>query len=485
MEDERFEGGGSTSDPWWWYASAALAIVFIFFLLSAFGQRHTPASLEKDNATADTLAADYSVKTALTFRDLPSGRQSGRIQLFQALDKYREAADAGSPSGARRAGVIGYEIEGTKGLSAFDKLTAPKTLRDRSKKDIADLRSERAMWRDIYSGDLTPKKVADYAARMQKLRLGPTRGYALRQLYTIAHQPRRAVAAFDDAGRSAAATFIPAMLLMILLFFGGVAGVVFIVIFAIKQSEAPSPSMQAPREIGLKHPYVLFQGFAVYVLLLLGLSGIAASALGPTLKRLDSAQMLMDIVLLQFALSAVTGLISLIVLSVLLRAEGGSLADLGLRTANLGCDVLYGMAGFCVLLPIYVVAAIVSMAVFRGIKTPEHPVVPLLASGGPTVFLLLFITGAMFAPFFEEIFFRGALYRALRVRLSFPVSTIIASAAFALVHPQLPAGFLPIFAMGSVACVLTETRQSLVPSMVLHAMNNGLIFLMMYLLYAG
>jgi membrane protease YdiL (CAAX protease family) len=49
-------------------------------------------------------------------------------------------------------------------------------------------------------------------------------------------------------------------------------------------------------------------------------------------------------------------------------------------------------------------------------------------------------------------------------------------------HP-FPAGFLPILAIGSVFAALAETRRSLVPSMVAHAIHNSLTFLIVYLLY--
>jgi membrane protease YdiL (CAAX protease family) len=61
---------------------------------------------------------------------------------------------------------------------------------------------------------------------------------------------------------------------------------------------------------------------------------------------------------------------------------------------------------------------------------------------------------------------------------------IVSSAAvFASLRPQLPLGFLPIFVLGAVLAGLYEWRQSLIPGMVLHAANNGVIWIYLNLLF--
>ena len=87
------------------------------------------------------------------------------------------------------------------------------------------------------------------------------------------------------------------------------------------------------------------------------------------------------------------------------------------------------------------------------------------------------------APFFEELFFRGALYGALRRRFGAALGVLASAALFAALHPQLPLGFLPIFFLGAVFAVIYEWRQSLIPGMVFHGVHNGLLFLLMHLLF--
>lgn len=52
---------------------------------------------------------------------------------------------------------------------------------------------------------------------------------------------------------------------------------------------------------------------------------------------------------------------------------------------------------------------------------------------------------------------------------------ILSAAVFALVHPTLPGGFLPLWAMGAIWAFTFERRNSLLPSILMHALNNGLL----------
>ena len=77
----------------------------------------------------------------------------------------------------------------------------------------------------------------------------------------------------------------------------------------------------------------------------------------------------------------------------------------------------------------------------------------------------------------------GLLYGALRRRFGVAAGIFASAAVFSLLHPQLPLGFLPIFVLGASFAVLTEWRQSLVPNMVAHALNNGVVWIALNLLF--
>jgi hypothetical protein len=95
------------------------------------------------------------------------------------------------------------------------------------------------------------------------------------------------------------------------------------------------------------------------------------------------------------------------------------------------------------------------------------------------------------APIVEETMFRGVLYRHLRaatgelgIALSVLVSAGLASFIFAVIHPQ---GLIAVPALMALAFGFTlarEWRGSLVPSMVAHGLNNGLLVLVFILALA-
>ncbi len=85
---------------------------------------------------------------------------------------------------------------------------------------------------------------------------------------------------------------------------------------------------------------------------------------------------------------------------------------------------------------------------------------------------LLLMVGALAGPFAEELFFRGAIFTALR-----PHATTIAAAGttallFTLIHPE-PRTWAPILALACVLGYVRVVSGSLWPSLFLHAGFNG------------
>lgn len=77
------------------------------------------------------------------------------------------------------------------------------------------------------------------------------------------------------------------------------------------------------------------------------------------------------------------------------------------------------------------------------------------------------------APFVEEFFFRGLLYRSL-TRVWKPVAAMAGSAAyFAVYHP--PVAWLPVFGVGLASAWLFRRSGSLWPGILLHASYNALV----------
>lgn len=82
------------------------------------------------------------------------------------------------------------------------------------------------------------------------------------------------------------------------------------------------------------------------------------------------------------------------------------------------------------------------------------------------------IAAPVFAPIFEELFFRGTLYRNVRKYGSWSM-IIICGITFGVWHANYPQ-FLFASTMGIFSCFLFEKTKSIIPSMIIHFIINSI-----------
>ncbi|MGH2410358.1 MAG: lysostaphin resistance A-like protein, partial [Chloroflexota bacterium] len=92
----------------------------------------------------------------------------------------------------------------------------------------------------------------------------------------------------------------------------------------------------------------------------------------------------------------------------------------------------------------------------------------------PVLDVVIILTGVVLTPLVEELLFRGVLYQALRRTMPMGTAALIGSMIFAGMHFTL-ALFIPLTVMGYVLAWLYERSGSLIPGMLVHACNNGII----------
>jgi len=145
-------------------------------------------------------------------------------------------------------------------------------------------------------------------------------------------------------------------------------------------------------------------------------------------------------------------------------------------------------------LPLLVLVQFMGMAVanllfvlpFAG-SSYENPQIDAITGGGAlsTQDLgLLMLLIAIVAPLAEELFFRGMLYPLLRQRWSVWPSILINGLLFSLIHvlpPLLPGLFL----VGVVLAWVREKSGSIIPCILLHALQNGIVLWGIYQLANG
>jgi membrane protease YdiL (CAAX protease family) len=165
---------------------------------------------------------------------------------------------------------------------------------------------------------------------------------------------------------------------------------------------------------------------------------------------------------------------------------------------GLARECLFGLGGYAMAIPLVFLAAIltsIAVGLAGGAGEPGdmavHPIANWLAGASGWQWVQVIVLACVVAPIVEEIMFRGLLYRHLREATDSPrgwpsvvFSALVTSALFAVLHPQgLPAvpGIVGIAL--ALAC-MREWRTTLMPSIVAHAVNNGVIMLVLIALLA-
>jgi membrane protease YdiL (CAAX protease family) len=181
--------------------------------------------------------------------------------------------------------------------------------------------------------------------------------------------------------------------------------------------------------------------------------------------------------------------------------------DIGLtRGRQPGLEPMIGGACYAMTMPLLMVGMLLVLVLLRlqrGLegfgdpedyfsptRTPTHPIVEYLARGDWRQRLQLLLVASVAAPIVEETMFRGVLYRHLREAsrwmrsaTSVLLSALIVSLLFAAIHPQGLVAIPALMALAFGFNLAREWRGTLVPSMIAHAINNGLLVMVFLLIF--
>ena len=241
--------------------------------------------------------------------------------------------------------------------------------------------------------------------------------------------------------------------------------------------------------------------FAIWLLLFFGLM-LGAGVLGAAISKDNTTiAMLFSLVAFFASLSALSWA----------RYRGNSWlqirTDIGWTSgAGFFKELLFGIAGYAMMLPFLCIGIFLTLLLmliqgtlaggtggdaFGGTGGGAHPIVLEIANGDLQLRILLVVLAAIAAPIVEETMFRGVLYRQLRTSmkrfgfaLNVAISMLLTSFIFAAIHPQ---GWVAIPALMGIAVgmnMMREWRGSLIPSMVVHSMSNGIVTSMMLIFFS-
>jgi len=158
-----------------------------------------------------------------------------------------------------------------------------------------------------------------------------------------------------------------------------------------------------------------------------------------------------------------------------------SLRRLGVRFDSFFQQVVWGVGGFLANIPVLLVLILVSDLFLQKLPSGDHPIQQEIFSEGGLARAIL--SAVVMAPIVEEVFFRGCLYQGLAARMKswiWPIA--ISSIAFASLHPQGVQAWLVLGWIGAMGCLLFRQTGSIVPAIIMHALNNlGAILLALHL----
>lgn len=146
--------------------------------------------------------------------------------------------------------------------------------------------------------------------------------------------------------------------------------------------------------------------------------------------------------------------------------------DLGLTRSNMGRNVLIGLgAGVLLVLVSGVLEYLVGLLLPSDLPDILDPSTDYFVAQDIPSLIMLIVGACILAPIGEELYFRGYLYTGLGKGYQLPAVFIISSAYFSAGHLN-PIFFPIIFLAGVLLMYVRHKSQSLVPSIIMHSVNN-------------
>ncbi len=160
----------------------------------------------------------------------------------------------------------------------------------------------------------------------------------------------------------------------------------------------------------------------------------------------------------------------------ILRMRGASWEDLGFGDPK----PREGLRLACITWVI-IVPPLLALAAFldQFVEPYSHPIIEFLQAG-KSVWSIALVLGAavVAAPIAEEFFFRRILQGWLEIKFG-DWAVVVSAFCFGLAHLGQGLGWVPLIGFGLAAGYLARRRGTILPSIVLHALFNGLSVLLL------
>ena len=143
--------------------------------------------------------------------------------------------------------------------------------------------------------------------------------------------------------------------------------------------------------------------------------------------------------------------------------------------------IIQGIKGWLTIVPFVLLISLIMNSLIDN-QNGSNPLLEIVLNNNNYLsFILLFITTTLLAPFFEEIIFRGILLPTLSRDIGIILGIIVSAFIFALAHLSL-GEMPPLFILGIGLGITRIASGSLLSSVIMHSLWNGLTFFNLFLL---
>ncbi|MGC1195891.1 MAG: type II CAAX endopeptidase family protein [Geitlerinemataceae cyanobacterium] len=147
-------------------------------------------------------------------------------------------------------------------------------------------------------------------------------------------------------------------------------------------------------------------------------------------------------------------------------------------------DVLWGLGGYWVAIPLVVGVSLLNQQLWQG-QGGSNPILEIALQEQDWIAIAcFFLTASIAAPIFEELIFRGFLLPALTAYVPVWGAIALTSLVFAVAHLSL-SEVLPLATLGMVLGVVYVRSGNLFASMLLHSVWNAGTLLSLFVLGSG
>ena len=143
--------------------------------------------------------------------------------------------------------------------------------------------------------------------------------------------------------------------------------------------------------------------------------------------------------------------------------------------------IIQGIKGWLTIVPFVLLISLIMNSLIDN-QNGSNPLLEIVLNNNNYLsFFLLFVTTTLLAPLFEEIIFRGILLPTLSRDFGVISGIIVSAFIFALAHLSL-GEMPPLFVLGIGLGITRIASGSLLSSVIMHSLWNGLTFLNLFLL---